>query len=239
MSHRMRKRFRPKLDDSEEALLSQVQERRRALARAELSNQFRQASLNMFQRAAQRKLPDRAEHPVQYALMRGYTACARGLAEELAKEQVDWTRYFAFLQGWGRFAGYVLQDEPRKRLSRGDIRKLKEWCEEWGEEFAALLVDKGGFSYAEAKAYVGRDKEALLWRPKGAPRSARSVAVSALELRMKRGLSWSELTNEVCTCGSKKHGRECVDRLRQNVRALKKLLDRHPSLNRRPAQSKQ
>jgi hypothetical protein len=63
--------------------------------------------------------------------------------------------------------------------------------------------------------------------PRGAKAKAnmRIAAVKALELKMKGSEnSWARVTRKVCPCGKGSHDNACVQRIRQTVIRLKKLL---------------
>jgi hypothetical protein len=65
-------------------------------------------------------------------------------------------------------------------------------------------------------------------RPRGKPVTCRTLAVTALEMRIKDSkLSWARLGNQLCRCGSKRHGAACSERIRSEVRELQKFLKRH------------
>ena len=80
---------------------------------------------------------------------------------------------------------------------------------------------KEGFSPLETLENL-RDAQA---RPHGRPANKRHLAVTALDMwLMNPRLSWALVTRDICNCGEGTHGRDCQERLRQQVNDLRALL---------------
>lgn len=61
---------------------------------------------------------------------------------------------------------------------------------------------------------------------KGAPPKMREQTIRALEMRLA-DRSWGSLTRALCKCGLPNHNLYCQDRIKKQVRRLKKLLDKY------------
>ena len=65
-------------------------------------------------------------------------------------------------------------------------------------------------------------------RNAGRPATTRTVAVDALELKLRNPKkSWPLVTREVCNCGQPQHDRNCQERLRQQINDLRACLKKY------------
>jgi hypothetical protein len=69
----------------------------------------------------------------------------------------------------------------------------------------------------------------LLTKPqRGRAITKRQLAVKALEMRLaKPRMSWPQLANQICPCGSTEHSRECSERIRISTIELQKFLSKY------------
>lgn len=65
-------------------------------------------------------------------------------------------------------------------------------------------------------------------RPQGRPVTRRSLAVTALEMKLANPrLSWTGLSNRICPCEKSEHDWDCRERIRQQVLALQTVLKKY------------
>lgn len=91
------------------------------------------------------------------------------------------------------------------------------------DELIAIKLMVGGLTVQDAMS----TSLVLLPRKGGRPSTAHVLAVKALEEKIAhQHLSWNDVTDRVCTCGSDDHNR-CVGRLQIAARGLRGLLAKY------------
>ena len=155
------------------------------------------------------------EHPIKGKLMSAFIL--RG------------SRRIAFRTGEslsGALELYTWIHGPYRPLAENEIQ-------EFLHKSGARLYARRQLSFDEITRELQRVEELLRWKPRGSPPKRRPDAVSALELKLANPkLSWTNLARKMCRCEKAErekdgHDFRCRERLRQEVNALKKVLDKY------------
>ncbi len=80
-----------------------------------------------------------------------------------------------------------------------------------------------GMSYSETSEALQRAKRVKT----GAPANERHITLQALDLKLSKKLSYAELAQRLCDCGSKQHGQLCREKFRKRITLLEKLLSKY------------
>ncbi len=153
---------------------------------------------------------DNPDHPVK-----------RALVSALVPKVGHWIKLL-LTGGWSE----VESKEWDRQIK--EINELMSWLEEpmdSGEEFTLVLkiFDDSPLSLTQNLAFL----QQTLKRPHGSPIRKRTLAVQALEMRLLRNLSWMQLAIKLCDCDKSNHNSDCSQKIRQQVRVLKEVLDKY------------
>ncbi len=98
----------------------------------------------------------------------------------------------------------------------------------------SLALREIGSPEKKAKS-TGQDEEAIkeigkwlvtITGLRGAPTKKRESGIKALEMKLS-GMTWMELTTEICDCGNSEHYSSCKERIRHQAFELLKLLRKY------------
>jgi len=98
----------------------------------------------------------------------------------------------------------------------------------------SLALREIGSLEKKAKS-TGQDEEAIkeigkwlvtITGVRGAPVKKRESGIKAFEMKLS-GMTWMELTTEICDCGNSKHDWDCKERIRHQAFEVLKLLRKH------------
>ena len=112
------------------------------------------------------------------------------------------------LKNMHELGGYV---EPDASIEERD---------EWVEQTMNFMVSRG-VPWNRLKATEANLKN------RGKPRSKRKILMSALGLKMEKGLTWMQIRDKLCDCEKKAHDSHCTDSIQKGVKNLKKVLGRY------------
>ena len=130
-----------------------------------------------------------------------------------------------------------IRDALAKKVQQGEHLK-QEMADELIKRARSLAYSLAlreiGSSKHKAKS-TGQDEEAIkeigkwlvtITGVRGAPTKKRESGIKALEKHLS-GMTWMELTTEICDCGNSEHYSSCKERIRQEALELKKLLRKY------------
>ncbi len=140
-----------------------------------------------------------------------------------------------------------LRDALAKKVQQGEHLKqemVDELIEHARSLAYSLALREIGLPKNKAKS-AGQDEEAIkeigkwlvtITGVRGAPTKKRESGIKAFEMHLS-GMTWMELTTEICDCGNSEHYSSCKERIRHQALELLKLLRKYkigdvPHLNR-------
>ena len=130
-----------------------------------------------------------------------------------------------------------LRDALAKKVQQGEHLKqemVDELIEHARSLAYSLALREIGSPKNKAKS-TGQDEEAIkeigkwlvtITGVRGAPTKKRESGIKALEKHLS-GMTWMELTTEICDCGNSEHYSSCKERIRQEALQLLKLLRKY------------
>ena len=130
-----------------------------------------------------------------------------------------------------------IRDALAKKVQHGE-RLKQEMADELIKQARSLAYSLAlreiGSPEKKAKS-TGQDEEAIkeigkwlvtITGLRGAPTKKRESGIKAFEMHLS-GMTWMELTTEICDCGNSKHDWDCKERIRHQAFEVLKLLRKY------------